>query len=123
MSEPTDKHTKTNTAAQAWSLPAVVLEATDEWNSLCAPWRAALETSARETKALQRKRKIRSAPDLLRLALAYSLNDWSLQLLGAWASAMQVSASDMSNTALDDRLRQARPWLSRLVGQLLQTGQ
>lgn len=120
MSEPRHKHTKTNTVAQGLSLPAVVLDETDEWNSLCAPWREELERSARETKALQRKRKIRSAPDLLRLALGYSLNDWSLQQLGAWATAMQVSAGSMSNTAIEERLRQTQPWLSRLVGQLLQ---
>ncbi len=120
MSEPMAKNTKLNQAAQGLSLPAVVLEETDEWISLCAPWRAELETSARETKALQRKRKIRSAPDLLRLVLAYSLQDWSLQQLGAWATAMRVSVSSMSNTALQERLRQSRSWLSQLVGQWLQ---
>ncbi len=121
MPEPTQKHTKTNKPAQGLSAATRVLEERDEWNSLCAPWCTELEASARETQALQRKRKIRSAPDLLRLALGYSLNDWSLQQLGAWATAMQVSASSMSNTALQTRLRQARPWLSRLVGQWLKT--
>jgi hypothetical protein len=100
-----------------------VLDAPDEWHSLCAPWQDELEASARATKALQRKRKIRSAPDLLRLVLAYSLNDWSLQQLGAWATAMQVSAGSMSNTALQERLRHSQLWLSQLVGQLLKTVQ
>jgi hypothetical protein len=120
MSEPMAKNTKTNQPAQGWSLPAIMWEETDEWNRLCAPWRSELEASARASKALQRKRKIRSAPDLLRLALGYSLNDWSLQQLGAWATAMEVSATSMSNTAIQERLRQSRPWLSLLVGQLLQ---
>jgi len=78
---------------------------------------------ARETRALQRRRKIRAAPDLLRLVLGYSQWDWSLQQLGAWATAMQVSAGSMSNTALQARLRQSRPWLSDLVGRLLKNVQ
>jgi hypothetical protein len=115
-----DENTKTNTAAQGLSPAKLVLDATDEWNSLCAPWRAELEASVRETKALQRKRKIRSASDLLRLALAYSQCDWSLQQLGAWATAMHVSATSMSDTAIQERLRGCRAWLSRLVGRLLE---
>lgn len=119
MSEPVSKHTKPHPPAQGLSVPAVVSEGMDEWNSAWAPWRSVLEVTASEMKALQRKRKIRAASDLLRLVLAYSQCDWSLQQLGAWATAMQVTAAAMSNTAIHNRLRQCRPWLSVLVGQLL----
>lgn len=119
MSEPENKNTKTQPSLQGWSLPLVESAERDEWNSACEPWREELEASVHETKALQRKRKIRSAPDLLRLALAYSQCDWSLQQLGAWATAMRVSAGSMSNTAIQARLCGCRPWLSLLVGRLL----
>ncbi len=116
MSEPQLKLTKTHPSPQVQA----VLEGPDEWQRVIAPWQSTLEASARETKALQRKRKIQAASDLLRLVLAYSQCDWSLQQVGAWATAMQVSAASMSTTALHNRLRQCQPWLSRLVGQLLQ---
>ena len=119
MSEPRAKHTQRAADVQGLAPVALVLDDDDEWNSLCAPWRAELERSARETKALQRRRKIQSAPTLLRLVLGYGLNDWSLQQLGLWATAMGISTSAMSNTALQGRLRGARAWLSQLVGQLL----
>ncbi len=119
MSEPIRKNTKTNKPAQGLSGPAVVQDGMDEWNSACAPWRSELEVTASETKALQRKRKIRAASDLLRLVLAYSQWDWSLQQLGAWATAMKITAEAMSNTAIHNRLRQCRPWLSVLVGRML----
>jgi hypothetical protein len=123
MSEPRDKNTHIQKSGQGLPLPNGVPDETDEWNSLCQPWRSELETSAQAMKALQRKRKIRSAPDLLRLVLAYSQCDWSLQQLGAWATAMQVTAASMSNTAIQQRLRQSRPWLSMLVGRWLKTVQ
>ena len=40
-----------------------------------------LEATAKETKALLRKRKIKKAGDLLRLVLAYAVCDWSLRLV------------------------------------------
>lgn len=39
-----------------------------------------LEETTQETKALQRRREIKTAADLLRLVLAYSVCDWSLRL-------------------------------------------
>jgi len=119
MSEPDGKDSSPQPLGQGPVAPVVLEVEPDDWQRVCAPWQVALEATARETHAVQRKRKLRSAVDLLRLALAYSQCDWSLQQLGAWATAMQVSAAPMSNTALQARLRGCRAWLSLLVGRLL----
>ena len=37
-----------------------------------------LEATAKETKALLRKREVKEAADLLRLVLAYAVCDWSV---------------------------------------------
>ena len=77
-----------------------------------------LEQTARETKALQRKRGIASAQDLLRLILFYATSDWSLRLVGAWAWLNGIGY--LSDVAVLKRLRNSKNWLGRLVGLLLQ---
>jgi hypothetical protein len=77
----------------------------------------ALEATARETKALQRRRAVRSAVDLLRLVLAYCLGDQGLRSIAGWSST--VGLADLSNVALLQRLRQCGDWLNLLVGQAL----
>jgi hypothetical protein len=47
-----------------------------------------LELLARETKAIQRPRKLRSGADLLRLALAWGPGGMSLQEAAAWAGVL-----------------------------------
>src|SRR4051794_4472844 len=76
-----------------------------------------LETTARASKALLRRREVASAADLLRLVLAYCLGDRGLRLTSAWASA--VGLADLSNPALLKRLRQCGDWLALLVGRTL----
>ncbi|MFN3763482.1 MAG: transposase, partial [Anaerolineae bacterium] len=77
-----------------------------------------VESLARETGALQRRREIRSAIDLLRLVLAYTILDWSLRLVGSWASVLGLG--NLSPVAVRQRLRKAVPYLGRLVGALLE---
>jgi hypothetical protein len=72
-----------------------------------------LEESARQTKALQRRRETRSAADLLRLVLLYTVCDLSLRLTGLWATLLGLGCS--SPVAIRKRLQKARLW----VGQLL----
>lgn len=78
---------------------------------------AALEASARDTKAFLRARVIESAVDLLRLILGYCLSERGLRSTAAWATAMGLV--DISNVALLYRLRQCGDWLALLVGQAL----
>jgi len=88
-----------------------------DWDQFSRGLGVDLEQLAYETKALQRKRKVRSAQDLLRIVLAYALWDWSLQAVGAWATVLGLGS--LSGVAIRQRLRRSRTWLSRLLGSWL----
>ena len=85
----------------------------EEWDQVVDLVLVDLEETAREENALQRRREVRSAKDLLRLVLAYALCDWSLRLVAAWATIKGLCC--ISDVALRKRLRAARKWLGRLV--------
>lgn len=87
------------------------------WDELSRRLGVDLDRLAVETKALQRKRQVRSAQALLRLVLAYALWDWSFQLVGAWAAALGLG--HLSGVAIRQRLRHSRAWLSALLGEWL----
>ena len=86
-----------------------------------------LDQLAVENKALVRKREVRSAMDLLRMVLGYSLLDYSLRMLGMWSAVLGIAY--LSKTALLKRLRKSQQWMGRLVmlalgqQQLLRPGQ
>jgi hypothetical protein len=91
----------------------------DGWSALLA-WLPAgldLNASARDHGALRRRRGLRSAEDLLRLALIYGATPLSLRTTAAWADAAGVAA--LSDVALLYRLQGAEAWLGALVGALL----
>jgi len=77
-----------------------------------------LEATAKESKALVRKRKVKKAADLLRLVLAYAVCDWSLRLVGVWCAVVQLG--HLSDTAILKRLRQCPVWLGRIIALLLE---
>jgi len=77
-----------------------------------------LEESAATKLALRRRREIESAGDLLRLALAYGLGDFSLRQAAAWAQLQGLGR--LSDVAVLKRLRQAADWLGHLVVRWLQ---
>jgi hypothetical protein len=72
-----------------------------------------LEGLAQQSGALIRHRGISSAAALLRIVLGYSVQDWSLRLLGAWCVVLGLA--DISKTALLNRLRHCRRWVGMLV--------
>lgn len=72
----------------------------------------ALSASAREHKALRRRRGIKDAPTLLRLALMYGPGGCPLRSLAALAAAEGLA--DVSDVALLKRLKAAAPWLEAL---------
>lgn len=76
--------------------------------------------SARATRAFVRPRGVRSAPDLLRLILAYCLGGLGLRSTAVWSAS--VGLADLSAVALLQRLGNSGDWLSHLVGQLLAAG-
>jgi hypothetical protein len=92
---------------------------TQDWQGVVARLggAAALDQSARETKAFLRARAIATAADLLRLILAYCLSDRGLRSTAAWATA--IGLANLSNVALLQRLRRCGDWLALLVGEAL----
>jgi hypothetical protein len=76
-----------------------------------------LEKLAKETGALLRHRGVATAMDLLRIVLAYSVLDYSLRMLGAWATVLGIA--HLSKTALLKRLRKCRRWMGVLLVQAL----
>ena len=78
-----------------------------------------LDRSASEHSAIERRREISSGGDLLRLALAYAVCDYSLRETGAWAE--RIGMASMSDVAVMKRLKGAAPWLGHLVFEWLRT--
>lgn len=76
-----------------------------------------LEASARASGALRRRREVRSASSLLRLALAYAAGALSLRGTAAWASLGAVAS--LSDVALLNRLRGSAAWLGEIVAAIL----
>jgi hypothetical protein len=76
-----------------------------------------LEASAKASGALVRRREIKSAGDLLRLALAYGPCGMSLRTTAAWASTIGIG--DLSDVAAMKRLLASAGWLEGIVGNLL----
>jgi len=89
-----------------------------DWAQMSARIPADVDALARETKALQRKREVKSGLDLLRLVLAYSVCDWSLRVVGAWATI--IGLGHLSDVAVRKRLRNTLPLLGRIIGEWLQ---
>jgi len=76
-----------------------------------------LEASAKASGALVRRREIKSAEDLLRLALAYGPCGMSLRTVAAWAATTGLGA--LSDVAAMKRLQASADWLQEIVGSLL----
>ena len=99
-----------------------IIPADHDWSDLRDRLRAVLdlETSARDTGAFTRKRALKDAEDLLRLALAYSPGGLSLRDVACWAETAGIGS--LSDVAVLGRLRSAGTWLERIIGRLLEVG-
>ena len=76
-----------------------------------------LEALGRETKAFRRARGVRSATDLLRLALAWGPGGYSLQRVAAWAGAQGIGT--FTDEALTQRLHGMVGFLQAVTSHLL----
>jgi hypothetical protein len=95
----------------------------DEWGRIVGwlcQW-TDLEETAKEMQALQRKREVKSAADLLRIIFAYAACDWSLRRVGAWSTI--IGLGHLSDVAILKRLRRSRRWMEYLVCVVLQAHQ
>jgi hypothetical protein len=76
-----------------------------------------LEALGRETQAFRRPRGVRSATDLLRLALAWGPGGYSLQRVVAWAGAQGIA--DLTDEVLTQRPHATVPFLEAVTSHLL----
>ena len=76
-----------------------------------------LEATAREFQALQRRRKIRTAEALLRLALMWAPGGQSLREAAALAG--EAGIAELSDKAVEGRLRTMGNWLGHILAVLL----
>ena len=79
-----------------------------------------LDSSARSHRALLRKRGVRSAADLLHLALLYGPGGLSLR--GTASHAAEAGIADLCDVSLLDRLRKAPDFLADVLSHLLAAG-
>lgn len=94
------------------ALPAPVDQDAD-WGQVLRLVPLDLEASARASGALQRRRQVRSAADLLRLVLAYVLTSSSLRLLAGWA--LLLGLGELSDVAVLKRLGHCQAWLQLIL--------
>jgi len=76
-----------------------------------------LEGLLAESGALHRRRSVRSGEELIRLALAYSLLDYSLRSTAAWWASIGQPA--LSDVAVLKRLKSATPFLELTLHRML----
>lgn len=76
-----------------------------------------VEALGRASKAFRRPRGVRSATDLLRLALAWGPGGYSMQRVAAWAGEQQIA--HLTEDALIQRLHAAGPLLEAITRALL----
>ena len=91
--------------------------AATEWQRLLDLLPPDLETSARRYGAFRRKRQLRSAADLLRLALAYACGN-SLDAIVGRAGELGM-VEHLCDNVLDRHFAKMVPWISYLLGQQL----
>jgi hypothetical protein len=101
--------------------PSLAMLVAEDWNQTVRSLPMNLEESARQQKALRRRRGISSGADLLRIILAYAVMDWSLRLVGLWCLIQGLA--DVSDVALYRRLRHSSAWLGWMIGEFLQAHQ
>lgn len=102
-----------------WREPAQTqLEQSDWWEQEIVPRLPAdLGEQAKVLGALQRRRGIRQASDLLRAVLSWILCQRSFRQLGVWA--VLLGLADLSETAWRKRLAKCGDWLHWLVQEAL----
>jgi Transposase DDE domain len=88
----------------------------NDWKYLCQFLPANLSEMAKESGAVERWRNIKNGEELLRVILAYSMEDLSLRSTAAWSTQTDLELKD---TSVLHRLRKAPPLLERVLAHLL----
>jgi hypothetical protein len=87
-----------------------------DWKYLCRFLPEDLSELAKATGAVERWRNIKSGEELLRIILAYAMEDLSLRSTAAWSTQTD---RELKDTSVLHRLRKAPPLLERVLAHLL----
>jgi hypothetical protein len=87
-----------------------------DWKYLCQYLPTNLSELAKRSGAVARWRNIKSGEELLRVILAYSMEDLSLRSTAAWSTQ---TALELKDTSVLHRLRKAPPLLETVLAHLL----
>src|SRR5436309_15633012 len=87
-----------------------------DWKYLCQYFPANLNDLAKGCGAVERWRNIKNGEELLRIILAYAMDDLSLRSTAAWSSQTALALKD---TSVLHRLRKAPPLLEKVLAHLL----
>jgi hypothetical protein len=90
---------------------------TENWAAVSSHFHMDLDQSARETKALVRRRNVPDASVLLRLCLMYGFCNFSLR--ETVARAHLAGIADLCDVSLLERLLCCEEWLKKLLSNLL----
>ena len=88
----------------------------EDWKHLCQFLPQDLTDLAKASGAVKRWRNIRNGEELLRIILAYAIEDLSLRSTAAWSTQ---AALELKDTSVLHRLRQAPPLLEKVLAHLL----
>lgn len=99
-------------------MPKAIQVLKKNWQELVEVIPDDLDRSAKEHRALRRRRGIKSGVDLLRLILLYAIV-LSLRQTAIWAVGLQLC--DISRQAIEKRVLNSTAWLRHLVAILLST--
>jgi DDE family transposase len=88
----------------------------DDWKYLCQYLPENLSDLAKACGAVERWRNIKNGEELLRLILAYAIEDLSLRSTAAWSTQ---AALELKDTSVLHRLRKAPPLLEKVLAHLL----
>jgi len=87
-----------------------------DWKYLCQYLPDNLSELAKTSGAVERWRNIKNGEELLRIILAYAMEDLSLRSTAAWSTQ---TALELKDTSVLRRLRNAPPLLERVLAHLL----
>ena len=93
------------------------LELDVDWRHVCSFFPADLDDLAKRTGAVTRWRNVADGEDLLRLILAYVVDDLSLRSTAAWTTRSE--RMEMKDTSVLYRLRLSGPFLEAVLAHLL----
>jgi hypothetical protein len=87
-----------------------------DWKYLCQFLPKDLSDLAKTSGAVKRWRHVKNGEELLRIILAYAIEDLSLRNTAAWSTQ---TALELKDTSVLHRLRKAPPLLERVLAHLL----